>query len=97
MIENVARILFARFGTTARSWEQTPIADQDEFRHAAQAILTEFAAVAPVEAPSLVKKIRETRPTRLGFLYMAYALNEAEAAALLAFQTNKTRRRESLA
>lgn len=86
LIERVSRILFAHFGTIVRPWEELPVAAKEEFRFAARIILKEFAAFAPVEAESLVEKIRETRQTRLGFLYMAYALNRNEAAALLAFR-----------
>lgn len=86
LTENLARALFLRLGTRAGRWDDAPIAERDRFRHAAEDILHEFIVLAPFEPAALVEKIRETRPTRLGFFYMAYSLSAVEAAALLALQ-----------
>ncbi|WP_159729882.1 hypothetical protein [Methylosinus sp. Ce-a6] len=86
LIESLARALFVRLGSRAEHWDDAPIAERDRFRRAAEDVLHEFTVLAPFEPTALVEKIRETRPTRLGFLYMAYSLNTAEAAALLAFR-----------
>lgn len=86
LIETVAKSLFAKFGSNPKLWDRAPLAERERFRHAAEDILQEFASLAPVETAELVEKIRETRITRLGFLYMAYALNTSEAAALLTYR-----------
>lgn len=86
LIENVARALFGRLGSKREHWDEASLAEREAFRHAAEDVLHEFASLAPVETAELVEKIRETRQTRLGFLYMAYALNTSEAAALLAYR-----------
>jgi hypothetical protein len=86
LVENVARSLFVRFGSTSEHWDDAERAEREKFRQAAEDILHECASLAPFETAALVEKIRETRQTRLGFLYMAYSLNTAEAAALLTFR-----------
>ncbi|CAN2534157.1 hypothetical+protein [Methylocapsa aurea] len=86
LIENVARALFGRFGSEPEHWDATSPAERETFRQAAEDVMHEFASLAPFETEELVEKIRETRQTRLGFLYMAYSLNTSEAAALLAFR-----------
>jgi hypothetical protein len=98
--ETVARHLFVRFGKKRETWEALPVEDRHEFRFAAHEILASVAAAAPFEPEALVAKIRETRPTRLGFLYMAYTLNNIEAAALLVIhmgRANPSRTQDSAA
>lgn len=91
--DRVARLLFEKFGATARRWDELPPAERDSYARAAQDVLRQVAATAaPFDADTLVEKVRETRPTRLGFLYMTYSLNRTEAAALLASRAGLPRR-----
>lgn len=93
LIDNVAMLLFEKFGDVACCWEELQPEERQIFSRAAQDVLTRFAAAAPFDAEQLVEKVRETRPTRLGFLHMAYSLNRTEAAALLAFRAGLPRER----
>ncbi|MBU3887554.1 hypothetical protein FM996_14165 [Methylosinus sporium] len=97
VVENLAQSLFVSLGSRSEPWDEAPLAERDRYRLAAENILRELAARAPFEPTSLVRKIRETRPTFLGFLYMTYSLNTAEAAALLAFQALRGQFRRSAA
>ncbi|MBY6242556.1 hypothetical protein [Methylosinus sp. Sm6] len=90
--DRLARLLFETFGSAARPWDELPPAERDRYFRTAQDVLREVAASAPFDAETLVERVRETRPTRLGFLYMTYALNRTEAAALLAARAGLPRR-----
>jgi hypothetical protein len=89
---SIARLLFEKLGATTRRWEELTPRERDAYCRAAQDVLARIASAAPCDAETLVEKVRETRPTRLGFLYMTYALNRAEAAALLAARAGLPRR-----
>jgi hypothetical protein len=90
--DSLARLLFERFGAAARRWDELAPAEREFYFRAAQDVLRDIASIAPFDAETLVEKVRETRPTRLGFLYMTYALNRTEAAALLASRSGLPRR-----
>jgi hypothetical protein len=82
--DRLARLLFERFGAASRRFDELSSAERDLYFRTAQDVLREVAASAPFDAERLVERVRETRPSRLGFLYMSYALNRTEAASLLA-------------
>jgi hypothetical protein len=90
--DRIARLLFERLGATARRWDELSPRERDAYARVAQDVLRTVASAAPFDADGLVEKMRETRPTRLGFLYMTYALNRTEAAALLAARAGLPRR-----
>lgn len=93
LLETLARLLFDKFGAVAHRWDELSNAERDIYFGAAQDVLTQIASTAPVDTQSLVDKMRETRPSCLGFLYMTYSLNRTEAAALLAFRMAQARAR----
>jgi hypothetical protein len=93
LCDSIARLLFEKLGASGRRWDELSSRERDVYNRTAQDVLARIASAAPFDADTLVEKMRETRPTRLGFLYMTYSLNRAEAAALLAARTGLPRRR----